>query len=185
MRGKDVMEEGKDVSSMETEPQRGAKAAKTNQSKSQTKVAPRDRGCDLRIKVSSWNPALVLDGSPFPTNSFIKDLQQGKAGYVADAVEQALLLPSDMTELRTLRTHEVFVGLKRDLAKVSQILRSSFILLLLYLFTYFSFSLCFLRRLSKLPLGPRSWWTTPTSNTKARKEGGLLLWRPSTWLRRA
>jgi len=53
MRGKEVMEEGKDVSSKETEPQRGAKVAKTNQSKSQTKVAPRDRGCDLRIKVSS------------------------------------------------------------------------------------------------------------------------------------
>ena len=63
----------------------------------------------------------MLYRSLFPINAFIKDPQQGKAGYVADAVEQALLLPSDMTELRTLRTHEVFLSLKKDLAKVNKI----------------------------------------------------------------
>ena len=33
----------------------------------------------------------MLDGSPLPTNAFIRDFQQRKAGYVVDAVEQALL----------------------------------------------------------------------------------------------
>ena len=61
----------------------------------------------------------MLDGSPLPTNAFIRDFQQGKAGYVADAMEQALLFPKDMADLRSLRRHEVFLSLKRDLTMVS------------------------------------------------------------------
>ena len=61
----------------------------------------------------------MLDGSPLPTNAFIRDFQQGKAGYVADAVEQALLFPKDMADLRSLRRHGVFLSLKRDLTMVS------------------------------------------------------------------
>ena len=38
---------------------------------------------------------------------------------MADAVEQALLLPEDMAALRSLRRHKVFFSLKRDLAVVS------------------------------------------------------------------
>ena len=38
---------------------------------------------------------------------------------MADAVEQALLLPEDMADLRSMRKHEVFLSLKRDLAMVS------------------------------------------------------------------
>ena len=61
----------------------------------------------------------MLDGAPLPTNASIRDFQQGKAGYVADVVEQALLLPEDMTDLRSLRRHGVFLRLKRDLTMVS------------------------------------------------------------------
>ena len=64
-------------------------------------------------------PALVLDGAPLPVNASIINFQQGKADYVADAVEQALLLPEDMADLRSLRKHKVFLSLKRDLALVS------------------------------------------------------------------
>ena len=38
---------------------------------------------------------------------------------MADALEQPLLLPQDMADLRTLKKHEVFLTLKRDLAMVS------------------------------------------------------------------
>ena len=61
----------------------------------------------------------MLDGSPIPTNSSIRDFQQGKVGYVVDAIEQALLLPDDMVDLRTMKRHGVFLGLKRDLAMES------------------------------------------------------------------
>ena len=62
-----------------------------------------DKGRDLHTKVPNWNPPLVLDGSPLPVNSSIRDFQKGNAGYVADAVEQALLLPEDMGDLRTMK----------------------------------------------------------------------------------
>ena len=39
---------------------------------------------------------------------------------MADAVKQSLLLPNDMVDLRSMRQHEVFLGLKRDLAMVSK-----------------------------------------------------------------
>ena len=38
---------------------------------------------------------------------------------MADALELPLLLPQDMANLRTLKKHEVFLTLKRDLAMVS------------------------------------------------------------------
>ena len=61
----------------------------------------------------------MLDGSPLSTNSSIKDFQKGKAGYVADVVEQALLLPEDMVDLRTMKKQKVFLSLKSDLVMVS------------------------------------------------------------------
>ena len=61
---------------------------------------------------------------------------------MADAVKQALLLSNDMTKLRTLRTHEVFLGLKRDLAKTFLIfLAASEVQQLLFFFYYSSFFL--------------------------------------------
>ena len=61
----------------------------------------------------------MLEESPLPTNSSIRNFQQGKAGYVADAVEQALLLLDDMADLRTMKKHKAFLGLKRYLTMVS------------------------------------------------------------------
>ena len=61
----------------------------------------------------------MLDKAPLPSDASIKDFQQNKAGYVANAVEQALLLPIDMANLRSMRKHEVFLNLKKDLAMVS------------------------------------------------------------------
>ena len=61
----------------------------------------------------------MLDGSLLLVNSSIRNFQQGKAGYIADAVEHALLLPDDMADLRTMRKHKVFLSLKRDLVMVS------------------------------------------------------------------
>lgn len=77
-----------------------------------------ERGCDRHTKVQAWNPLVVLNGSPLPSNASIRDFQQGKGGYVANAVEQALLLLGDMADLRTMKKQEVFLSLKRDLTPV-------------------------------------------------------------------
>ena len=81
-------------------------------------------------------PALVLDETPLPTDASIKNFQQGRAKYVVDAMEQALLLLEDMADLRSMRKHEVFLSLKRDLALVS-----SLTALFFFLFNTYS---CFL-----------------------------------------
>ena len=64
-------------------------------------------------------PALVLDRAPLLADASIINFQQGKDGYMVDAVEQALLLPKDMADLRSMRKHEVYLCLKRNLALVS------------------------------------------------------------------
>ena len=61
------------------------------------------------------------DGAPLLLDSSIKDFQKGKAGYVDDTLEQPLLLPQDMVDLRILKKHEVFLTLKRDLAMVNNL----------------------------------------------------------------
>ena len=63
----------------------------------------------------------------------------GKAGYVANALEQPLLLPDGMANLRTMKKHKVFRTLKRDLALVS----FSFSLFFFFFF-FFLFFLFFL-----------------------------------------
>ena len=60
----------------------------------------------------------MLDGAPLPASASIRGFQGWTAGYMADAVEQTLLLPEDMAELRSMRRHKVFLSLKRYLAMV-------------------------------------------------------------------
>lgn len=74
-----------------------------------------DKRSGFQVRVPAWTPAIVLDGAPLPADASIRDFQEGKAGYMANVVEQALLLPRDMADLRSLRKHEVFISLKRDL----------------------------------------------------------------------
>ena len=69
-----------------------------------------DQKSDSQVATPSWTPTPMLDGAPLPTNASIRDFRGRKADYVADAVEQALLLPEDMADLRFLRRHKVFLS---------------------------------------------------------------------------
>ena len=62
---------------------------------------------------------MEMDGAPLLEDASIRDFQRGTAGYVVNVVEQSLLLPKDMADLRSMRQFEVFLELKRDLAMVS------------------------------------------------------------------
>jgi len=48
----------------------------------------------------------------------MRDLGDGEGGYVADALGRTMLLPTDMDELRKMRTQEVFLSAKRYLGMV-------------------------------------------------------------------
>nr|XP_023900927.1 uncharacterized protein LOC112012777 [Quercus suber] len=71
---------------------------------------------DHRPRVPIWNPSLELDRAPLPLDSSIRDFPKGKAGYVANTLKQPLLLPQDMANLKTLKKHEIFLTLKKDLS---------------------------------------------------------------------
>ena len=60
----------------------------------------------------------MLNRAPLMDNASIRDFHGATGSYVADALERTLLLPLDMTELRSFRRQEVFLGLKRYLGMV-------------------------------------------------------------------
>ena len=107
----------------------------------------------------------MLDGAFLPNDASFKDFQQGRARYVANTVEQALLLPIDMVNLRLMRKHEMFLNLKRDLAlvspltnflmfKITTLFSPSFFILFIYFYYYYT---SFLGRLFKPHTRPRRW----------------------------
>ena len=55
----------------------------------------------------------MLNGKPLRDNASIRDFHGGNGCHVALALEEALLLPNDMTKLWSIRKHEVFLNLKR------------------------------------------------------------------------
>jgi len=48
----------------------------------------------------------------------MRNLGDGEGAYVADALERALLLPTDMEELKNMRMQEVALSVKRYLGMV-------------------------------------------------------------------
>ena len=48
----------------------------------------------------------------------MRNLGDGKGGYVADALGRTLLLPTNMEELKNMRMQEVFLSAKRYLGMV-------------------------------------------------------------------
>ena len=66
----------------------------------------------------AWLPAPMLGGEPLTDDASIRDYNGGIGCQVASALEETLLLPKDMVELRGLRRNEVFLQAKRCLGMV-------------------------------------------------------------------
>ena len=60
----------------------------------------------------------MLGGEPLTDDASIRDYNGGIGCQVASALEETLLLPKDMVELRGLRRNEVFLQAKRCLGMV-------------------------------------------------------------------
>ena len=60
-----------------------------------------------------------MDGAIIPWNASVKEFQRVHSAYIAEALEQPLLLPKDMDAVRKLKQQDLFMSLKRDLALVS------------------------------------------------------------------
>lgn len=89
-----------------------------------TRAQPRRGGesseaiLERQLWVPNWNPIFELDDSRLSEDASIHNFDCGRGAYVANAVEQALLLPKDMDELWSLKKHELYLSMKRDLALV-------------------------------------------------------------------
>ena len=60
----------------------------------------------------------MLKGEPLTDDASIRDYNGGIGCQVASALEETLLLPKDMVELRGLRRNEVILQAKRSLGMV-------------------------------------------------------------------
>ena len=60
----------------------------------------------------------MINGEPLRDDAFIRDFNGGAGCQEASALEEALLLPTNMAELRSIRKNEVFLNLKRYLGMV-------------------------------------------------------------------
>ena len=60
-----------------------------------------------------------MDGAPIPWDASVREFQKGRAGYIAEALEQPLLLPKDMDAYKRFIQNDLFLSLKKDLAMVN------------------------------------------------------------------
>ena len=58
---------------------------------------------EMRPSNPTWNPQLELDEAAIPWNSTIQKFKKGNTHYLANALEQPLLLPKDMAALKNVR----------------------------------------------------------------------------------
>ena len=93
---KDVIETGKSHPTREEEVQRAVKQQKVSQESRQGM----ERADTQPLEPQAWLPAPMLGDEPLMDNASIRDFNGGIGCHVASALEQTLLLPNDMVELR-------------------------------------------------------------------------------------
>ena len=127
---------------METEKPRSSTEEKTHRPTKQqgTSHAPSrglERGDVQLPKPQAWLPAPMLSGEPLTDDASIRDYNGGIGCHVASVLEETLLLPKDMVELRGLRRNEVFLQTKRFLDMVCIYrLKNIYFLFFIYIFFY-------------------------------------------------
>ena len=120
----EVTEEG------EMDPSKGSKQPRQSQdqqSRRSNSVDSREEPpvAQVRRPTRTWSPKLEVDGVPIAYDASLRHYSGGHAGYVAEALEQPLLLPKDMEAYRNFNHPELFLSLKRDLAMVSYLIHFS------------------------------------------------------------
>jgi len=106
-------------------PRQGAKQQKVTREprdKRTPSVESRDEleRAEVCIPPRTWSPWLEVDGAAIPFNALIRKYNKGRASYIAEALEQPMLLPRDMEAYKRFSQGELFLSLKRDLAMVRQ-----------------------------------------------------------------
>ena len=94
------------------------KIAKDPRDKRGTSVDSRDDAEVCRPQ-RTWAPRIEMEGALIPYNASIWDAQRGHPNYLAQALQQPLILLRDMESIWRTRQPDFFLSLKKDLAMVS------------------------------------------------------------------
>ena len=108
------MEPGRPRSSSEEEAHRLSKQQRTSRAPSQGS----ERGDVQLPRPQAWLLAPILGGEPLTNDASIRDFNGGIGCHIASILEETLLLPRDIVELRGLKRNEVFLHTKRFLGMV-------------------------------------------------------------------
>ena len=84
---KEIVGKGEIQDQPPSKPTKGAKSARLQQKKSVSKSTALEVAAKHRLRVPNWNPELVLDGAPLPSDASIRDFTKGRVDYVVDVVE--------------------------------------------------------------------------------------------------
>ena len=113
-KGKEVVETRRPRFSSEEEAHGPAKQQRVSHASSR---GP-ERGKVQLPEPQAWLSAPMLGGEPLTDDASIRDYNGGIGCHVASVLEETLLLPKDMVELRGLRRNEVFLQAKRFLGMI-------------------------------------------------------------------
>lgn len=119
-------EEG-EVAREKARPKKKGKETKEPREKRTRSTESRDEAATLRGP-RTWSPRIELDGAPILWDATLWESQREQASFLAEALQQPLLLPHDMEGLKKIRQPELFMSLKRDMAVVSRIFYLVFVL---------------------------------------------------------
>ena len=108
----------------EEEDQRAAKQQKTKHLTMQGQEKPDSP----HPEPQAWLPAPMPGGEPLRDDDSIRDFNGGIGCHVASTIEEALLLPKDMAEIKSMRKNELVLENKRYLGMVRSCLLSFFTL---------------------------------------------------------
>ena len=109
-----MVDTGKSRLTREEEAQRAVKQQKV----SHTSQRGQERSDTQPPEPQAWLPVPMQSREPLRDDVSLRDFNGGIGCHVASAVEEALLLPRDMIELRNVRKNEVFLNTKRYLGIV-------------------------------------------------------------------
>ena len=56
----------------------------------------------VRRSPRTWSPVLEVNGAPIAMDASLRHFRGGHAGWMADALQQPLLLPADLAAYRTI-----------------------------------------------------------------------------------
>ena len=77
---------------------------------------------EMPIPPRTWSPRLEVDEAAIPYTTLVREYNRGRVEYIAEALEQPMLLPRDMEAYKCFSQGELFLSLKRDLAMVKKLI---------------------------------------------------------------